>query len=86
MYPEIPHYKDMEGYSKLAAGWMIEKCGWKGKRWGDAGVHDKQALVLINYGRASGKEIIDLSEEIKRSVLEKFGIELELEVEIAGVI
>jgi UDP-N-acetylmuramate dehydrogenase len=86
LYPDIPVYKDIEGYSKLAAGWMIEKCGLKGKRRGDAGVHDKQALVLINYGKASGREIIDLSEEIKRSVHEKFGIELELEVEIAGVI
>jgi UDP-N-acetylmuramate dehydrogenase len=85
-YPEIPVYKDLKGYSKLAAGWMIEKCGWKGKRRGGAGVHDKQALVLINYGKASGKEIYDLSEEIKISVREKFGIVLEREVEIAGAI
>jgi UDP-N-acetylmuramate dehydrogenase len=85
-YPEMPVYKDLEGCSKLAAGWMIEKCGWKGKRKSDAGVHDKQALVLINYGKASGKEIYDLSEEIKTSVHEKFGIVLEREVEIAGAI
>jgi UDP-N-acetylmuramate dehydrogenase len=84
--PEIPVYKDLEGYTKLSAGWMIDKCGWKGKRRGDAGVHDKQALVLINYGKASGKEIYDLSEEIKLSVREKFGIVLEREVEIAGAI
>jgi UDP-N-acetylmuramate dehydrogenase len=86
LYPEIPVYKDLEGYSKLAAGWMIDMCGWKGKRHGDAGVHNKQALVLINYGKASGKDIYNLSEEIKISVFEKFGVELEREVEIAGAI
>jgi len=80
-YPEMPVYEDQPGYSKLASGWFIERCGWKGKRVGDAGVHDKQALVLINYGKATGKEIYNLSEEIKKSVQEKFGISLEREVE-----
>jgi UDP-N-acetylmuramate dehydrogenase len=85
-YPDIPIYKDHEGYMKLASGWLIERCGWKGERRGDAGVHDKQALVLINYGKATGKEIYNLSEEIRKSVLEKFGVDLEREVEIVGVI
>jgi UDP-N-acetylmuramate dehydrogenase len=85
-YPEIPVYEEKEGYKKLASGWMIDKCGWKGKRIGDAGVHEKQALVLINYGKATGKEIYDLSEEIRMSVNERFGVDLEREVEVIGVI
>jgi len=85
-YPEMSFFKDQEGYMKLAAGWLIDRCGWKGKRKGDAGVHYKQALVLINYGKATGKEIYNLSEEIKKSVYEKFGVELEREVEVIGVI
>jgi UDP-N-acetylmuramate dehydrogenase len=84
-YPDIPFYRDKEGYVKLASGWLIDKCGWKGKRKGDAGVHDKQALVLINYGNASGKEIYDLSSEISDSVMAKFGIMLEREVEVIGL-
>ena len=83
-YTNMPHYPAPEGKIKLAAGWLIEQCGWKGFRRGDAGVHEKQALVLINYGNATGKEIYDLSEEIKQSVLEKFGVELEREVNVIG--
>jgi UDP-N-acetylmuramate dehydrogenase len=85
-YPDMPVYKDREGYIKLASGWLIDRCGWKGKRKGDAGVHEKQALVLVNYGNATGKEIYSLSDEIKESVFHKFGIALEREVEVIGAI
>jgi UDP-N-acetylmuramate dehydrogenase len=81
-FPEMPFYEDKSGSAKLSAAWLIEKCGWKGKRYGDAGVHEKQALVIVNYGKATGTQIVELSENIKRSVLETFGIQLESEVEI----
>jgi UDP-N-acetylmuramate dehydrogenase len=81
-YPQIPAYNDQSGGIKLAAGWLIEQCGWKGKRVGNAGVHDRQALILVNHGGASGAEIFSLSEEIRKSVWYKFEVELEREVEV----
>lgn len=78
-HPAIVNYPAENGV-KLAAGWLIEQAGWKGKRFGDAGVHDKQALVLVNYGQATGKEIYDLSENIIQDIKSKFGVTLEREV------
>ncbi len=85
-YQHMPMFEDPSGNKKLAAGWLIEQCGWKGKRIGDTGVHEKQALVIVNYGKATGKQIYDLSESVKKSVFEKFGIALEREVELVGAI
>ncbi len=79
-FGEVPIYKAADGKVKIAAGWLVENAGWKGFRDGDVGVHEKQALVLVNYGHATGKQIFDLSEKIRQSVLEKFGVELEREV------
>lgn len=83
-YQQMPSFDDPSGEIKLPAGWLIEQCGWKGIRNGDAGVHDKQALVLVNYGNATGKEIFDLAERIRKSVKRKFRINLEREVEVIG--
>jgi UDP-N-acetylmuramate dehydrogenase len=79
-YPEIPSYPIDEKTVKVPAGWLIEQAGWKGKRIGDIGVHAKQALVLVNYGGGKGQEIADLASEIQASVLEKFGITINPEV------
>ena len=81
-HDDIPAYKINEQLVKVPAGWLIERCGWKGFRKGDVGCYDKQALVLVNYGKATGLEIYDLSQEIKLSVMEKYNIEIEREVNI----
>lgn len=81
-FPEIVGYKISDKETKLAAGWLIEKAGLKGLRDGDAGVHKRQALVLVNYGNASGKEIINLARKIQKTILEKYGIQIEPEVKI----
>jgi UDP-N-acetylmuramate dehydrogenase len=81
-FPEIVAFPLTKLTVKLAAAWMIEQCGWKGHRKGDAGCHANQALVLVNYGNATGKEIYDLSEQIQQSVNKKFGVMLEREVNI----
>lgn len=81
-YPSMPVYPIDDNHSKLAAGWLIDQLGWKGYRKGDAGVHEQQALVLVNYDNAKGSEIWELAQEIQLSVREKFGVLLEPEVNI----
>jgi UDP-N-acetylmuramate dehydrogenase len=81
-YADIPVFADGKGKVKIAAGWLIEKSGWKGKSFGNAGVYDKQALVIVNKGEATGKEIFELSEKIRQDVYDNFGINLEPEVNI----
>ncbi len=81
-YTNMPHYTIDAEHEKIPAGWMIDQCGWKGKSLGKAGVHDKQALVLVNRGGATGEEILKLCNTICKDVFEKFGIEIHPEVNI----
>ena len=82
MYPQMPHYYIDENHEKIPAGWMIDQCGWKGRSLGPAGVHDRQALVLVNRGGATGADIVALCQRIQYDVHEKFGIEIHPEVNI----
>jgi len=80
--PAAPYYKISETHYKIPAGWLIEQCGFKGKRFGDAGVHTKQALVLVNHGHATGKEIMQLAQKIISAVEKKFNIRMTPEVNL----
>jgi UDP-N-acetylmuramate dehydrogenase len=82
IFPNIPGFAEENDQMKIPSGWLIEQCGWKGKRYGDAGCYDKQALVLVNYGNASGSEILHLANQITDSVFDKFGIALSFEVNV----
>ena len=85
-FPDLPYYSQGDDQFKLAAGWLIEACGWKGKRAGAAAVHHQQALVLVNLGGATGREILELSNQVWRAVQKTFGIELDCEVRVVGKI
>jgi UDP-N-acetylmuramate dehydrogenase len=82
LHPEMPHYVISETHVKVPAGWLIERAGFKGKRFGDAGIHKNQALVLVNYGNATGQEILAVSQDIQATVLKEFGIAIEAEVNV----
>ena len=81
-WPDMPHYPAPDGGVKLAAGWLIDRAGWKGRSEGRVGVHERQALVLVNRGGATGAEVIAFARRIQRSVAERFGVEISTEVNI----
>ncbi|MCU0093185.1 UDP-N-acetylmuramate dehydrogenase [Pseudomonas koreensis] len=78
-HPDLVAYAQPDGQMKLAAGWLIERAGWKGFREADAGVHKLQALVLVNYGAATGLQLLDLAQRIQKDISERFNVELEME-------
>ncbi len=82
LHPEMPHYVISETEVKVPAGWLIERAGFRGKRFGDAGIHKNQALVLVNYGNATGQEILAVSRDIQATILREFGIVIEAEVNV----
>jgi UDP-N-acetylmuramate dehydrogenase len=84
VHPSLPQYPQANGSVKLAAGWLIEQAGWKGKRLGNAGMHAKQALVLVNYGGATAAELVHVATQVQADVLVKFGVALEMEVNLIG--
>ena len=81
-FPEMKYYEISETEVKVPAGWLIEQAGFKGKRFGDAGIHKNQALVLVNYGNATGAEILNVSKDIQETIFKKFGIHIEAEVNV----
>jgi UDP-N-acetylmuramate dehydrogenase len=81
-FPDMPHYVVSETEVKVPAGWLIEQAGFKGKRFGDAGIHKNQALVLVNYGNATGQEILAVSKNIQKTIFETYGISIEAEVNV----
>ena len=82
-HPSLPSYPtDIENSVKIPAGWLIEQAGWKGRRIGNIGVHEKQALVLVNYGNGKGKEIWQLAKDIQADIFSKFAVNIEPEVNI----
>ena len=81
-YPDLPSYPGTAGSKKIPAAWLIEQCGWKGKRFGPTGIHEKQSLVLVNYGQASGRDILELADRISEDVKSKFGVHLIREVNV----
>lgn len=81
-FPEMKYYPVSDTEVKVPAGWLIEQAGFKGQRFGDAGIHKNQALVLVNYGNATGQEILNVSKQVQKTILEKFGIAIEAEVNV----
>lgn len=80
--PDMPFYDVDAERVKLAAGWLIDRAGWKGKREGCVGMHQRQALVLVNYGGASGSEVLALARRVQQEVRERFGVDIEMEVNV----
>lgn len=83
-HPQLPHYPQPDGQFKVAAGWLIEKAGWKGYQQGSVGVHSEQALVLVNLAAARGAEILALADQVRQDILTRFGLELEMEPQRIG--